>query len=158
MPVLYDESLEKPPSPDRLRAMIVALASGETLTAELRAEIQKALQGVEVRARNDELRSQRGRDFAHNTFNAAALARILIDDYGIPAKAASCAAAESTRMHIDRSVTDEAVARTYRKLKQSGDGSLTLNNGDKVVSALISDAYINDALARVPISAKRGNK
>ena len=161
MKTLYDETLEQPPPADRLRAMIGALADGAEIDAAMRTEIIDALKRHEIRRRNDELRATNHRPVAFHTFNAAAIARRLVDEYGVKPTYAARAAAKEYRLQYglsNEALTDGATEREYRKIKDSPDYSKTLENGDKIQVALIDERLIAGALDRVPKSAIRGKK
>lgn len=150
--ILYDVT---PPLPDRLRAMIVACASGDTLDAAMRTEIVSALKSIEARQSNERI-NHAGAPVALNTFRAAALARYLIDVHHVkPARCAIEAAAETLRANFAAiSITDQAVARAYRKIKNTSDCSMATSNGDKFQLTNITNGVIDDALARLPVSAE----
>ena len=146
---------ETPPAPDRLRAMIVACASSNDLDASMRAEIMRALKGIEARLTNEHFR-RRGAPVSMQTLQAAALARELVTKYGVkPERCAKGAAIETLRKQFGAKITDVAVAATYGKLKRSYDNSLLTTRGDKYLLANCTDGVIDDALARLPASAKR---
>lgn len=140
-------------SADRLEAMILALASGDEISAPLRAEILSTLKSLEVVLVDDEARRHKRRGVALHTFQAAALARELIDNHDVkPKKNATRAAFESVRdrLGLTAELTYESVERAYRKIKDSPDCSMRTPKGDKIVLALISDGFIEDALSRLP--------
>lgn len=161
MQVLYDKSLEEPPPADRLRAMIAALADGAKINAAMRTEIIDALKRHEVRRANDKLRSKRGRSIA-STWEAAAIAKELIDKRGASSRKAFIAAAKSLRWHSGfdpASVTkkDEAnVKKHYEKLNASADGFIELSDGSSF-SVSINDAWLEDAAARLKGSSNIGS-
>ncbi len=161
MQILFDIACEKPPAQDRLTAMIRALASGAEIGEALRTEIIDALKTVCVRQANDKTRSTKGSSFAIHTFQAAALAKHLIDDHGVtPKKAAIGAAFESVQDRTgfrSKHFTAQAVGRRYREIKDSPDCSMKLPGGDKYVLAHISVGFVDDAIQRLPVSAKRCN-
>jgi hypothetical protein len=142
--------------------MILALAAGNEINALMRAEILGALKSVMVRQRNDELRSARGRPIALHTFNAASLAKVLVDNHlAKSVEAATAAAYESVKYHMGLTTTEitlDAVRRAYRKINASPDGSITTSKGDKILSGGFSPNYIADAAARLPKPSRSGNK
>lgn len=163
-PVLYDTDLEQPPSANRLRAMIDALSSGAEIDASLRAEIIEALKRHEVRRANDKLRHARGIGIAYSTWFAAAIAKELIDRRGAtPVKAAITAAAKSAkymRGQDPKSITAQdfaAVKKAYEKLNKSADGYISTRGGGKFGIVNISDAWLNDAAARLAGDANIGS-
>jgi len=155
MQVLYDESLEQPPAADRLRAMINALANGLEIDASLRAEIIDALKRHEIRRANDERRRKKGRDIERPIWFAAAIAKELIGRHRANPKAAFIAAAKSAwwQQGIDPASTTDAVfdrvERAYQKLNASKDGYINLSDGSKFKVAFISEAWLEDAAARL---------
>jgi len=157
---LYPIELETPPDADRLKKMIAACASGNEIDASMRREIVSALKSVMVRQRNDELRGAKGRAIAMSTFEAASLAKELLDQHGVTSiKSATRAACESANARLNAGLTLAAVERTYRKL--DSDGAMTIGKGakrQKIVMVLVNQAAVADALARVPRSARSGNK
>lgn len=155
MQPLYNESLEQPPTADRLRAMINALANGSEIDSSLRAEIIDALKRHEIRRANDDLRRTKGRGIEQPIWFAAAIAKELIEHRGAKPKAAFIAAAKSAwwQQGIDPASTTDAVfervERAYQKLNASKDGYIELSDGSKFAVALISDAWMEDAAARL---------
>lgn len=150
--VLYDDT---PLSANRLRAMILALASDNEIDASMRAEILSAVKSVEAKRANEEHRRV-GTPVALHTFRAAALARELISKHSVkPAKCAITVAVETVRTRFNENeITYGAVARRYREIKDSPDCSMKTPKGDKIVLVLVTAGLIDDALARLPVSAK----
>lgn len=155
MQILYDEKLEEAPSADRIRAMIEALASGAEIDTAMRTEIIDALKRHEVRRANDELRRKKGRSIEQSTWFAAAIAKELIDHRGARPGVAFSAAAKSVKWQsgLDpKSVTKQdgaKIKRAYEKLNASEDGYIGLSDGSKFKVCLISDAWLEDAAARL---------
>lgn len=150
--ILYDETL---PSADRLQAMIGALASGSGVDTTMRAEIMSALKSIQAKRLNDALR-RAGTPMALPTFQAAALATVLVSNHRIrPARAAIQAAVETVRtLFTANRITIGAVARAHRTIKGTADCSMTTRKGDKYQLANITPGVIDYALARLPTSAK----
>lgn len=163
-PVLYDTALEQPPSADRLRAMIDALSSGAEIGTLLRAEIIDSLKRHEVRRANDKRRHTRGIGIAYSTWFAAAIAKELINRRGAASvKVAITAAAKSAKYkqgEDPKSITAQycaAVTRAYEKLNNSVDGYISTRGGCKFGVCNISDAWLNDAAARLSGDANIGS-
>jgi hypothetical protein len=100
---------------------------------------------------------RKGRPIAHGTFGAAALARELIDRYGVGPMEACRAAADAMReqMGAGEDLKASAVEREYRKIRDSPDVSkVTKRTGEKIVSALLSDDLVAYALARLSASTR----
>ena len=97
-----------------------------------------------------------GRPAAVYTLWAAMLTSELINEYRVrPEKCAVNAATESVRaLFKARTITEVAVGRAYRKLKKGGGTMITNRSHDKYQLAYIDDGVIDDALMRLPASAK----
>jgi hypothetical protein len=106
--------------------------------------------------------ARRGRGIATHTFTAACLAKELIDNYRVTrVKDATNAARDSVLFNMgldDASISLGAVQRALRTINASPDGSIVTPKGNKILLALLSQGYIDDALSRLPRSAKSGNK
>lgn len=156
MQSLFDEHLEQPPAADRLRAMISALASGAELDAAMRTEIIAALKRHEVRRANDALRHKKGVSIKYSVWFAAFIAKKLIENYNAKTvKAAVAAAAESLKwqMGLDSgSVTIQeraAITKSMQKLNKSIDGFIETTGGGKFKVVEVTQAWIDDAVARL---------
>jgi len=107
----------------------------------------------------DALSRRAGRDVARFTFFAGALAKELVERFHVkPKRNASFAACESIvdRYGLAAGVcTGEAVERRRRQLSRTGDCSMMTPKGDKIVIALISDGFIDDAMTRLARSVKQ---
>ena len=150
---------EKKSSPHtRKAALIRALRSGAKLNRALRTEIADTLEAAEGRRPEKKARERKRRSVAVSTFMAASLARELVEKHAIKPTRAAKVAFETIRARIHRANASsaDAVARVYRKIKDSPDCSMMTPKGDKIVSALISDGIIADALWRLGESDAEG--
>lgn len=146
---LYDDL---PPTVDRLKVMIEALASGEMLEAPLRAEIIDALKRHWARHDNDRIKA-RGRPIDVDAWLAASLTKHLLETGMGNLKRCARSAAEAIEWkngHERSKVTAQdvlAVERNYNKLKKGENGFIFQSNGDKFCVAFISPTLLQAAEA-----------
>ena len=134
--------------------MIEAVSSGR-LDASMRRQIAEALSTIKPQADN---KKRRGRQPAFHTFQAAALAFELVSKHRVTsAKSAIGAAIKSIteRGSIKSRISEASTERLYYQIAKSPDHSMMTKSGEKIIAALITDAVIRDALARVHVSAGR---
>jgi len=147
--ILYDDH---PPSIDRLKVMIDALAAGGDLNVSLRSEIIDALKKHWARHDNERIKAK-GRPIDVDAWLAASITKQLLEISGGSLKGCARAAAESVawKNGIEPSkVTAQdvlAVERNYNKLIKAEDGFIFQANGNKFCVAFISPTLLQAAEA-----------